>query len=46
MEAKLPDNCQLSIIIWQLFFLRIPAKRIEHFSSLITTEKKKKTNGG
>jgi hypothetical protein len=36
--------------------LRIPAKRIElyklstnlieHFSSLITTEKKKKTNGG
>ena len=31
MEAKLPDNCQLSIIIWQLFFLRIPAKRIERF---------------
>ena len=25
---------------------QIPAKRIEHFSSLITTEKKKKTNGG
>ena len=29
MEAKLPDNCQLSLVSWQLFFLRIPAKRIE-----------------
>ena len=31
MEAKLPDNCQLSLVSWQLFFLRIPAKRIERF---------------
>ena len=32
MEAKLPDNCQLSLDSWQLFFLRIPAKRIEPLS--------------
>ena len=31
MEAKLPGNCQLSLVSWQLFFLRIPAKRIERF---------------
>lgn len=31
MEAKLPGNCQLSLVSWQLFFLQKSAKRIERF---------------